>query len=35
MKKKVKQVITVKKGVSPRKAIAMSGKKQTVKKGKC
>ena len=28
MKKKAKQVITVKKGVSPRKAIAMGGKKQ-------
>lgn len=35
MKKKTKQVITTKKGISPRKAIAMGGKKQPMKKGKC
>lgn len=34
MKKKVKKVISAKKGVSPRKAMAMGGKKQT-KKSKC
>ena len=35
MKKKTKLVVTTKKGVSPRKAMAMGGKKQTVKKAKC
>lgn len=35
MKKKVKLVVTTKKGVSPRKAMAMGNKKQPVKKVKC
>jgi len=35
MKKKAKLVVTVKKGVSPRKAMAMGGKKQSAKKTKC
>jgi len=35
MKKKIKLLVIAKKGVSPRKAIAMGNKKQPAKKVKC
>jgi len=35
MKKKTKLVVTTRKGISPRKAMAMYGKKQPAKKAKC